>query len=142
MPMRSSAHAITAHPVPELARCSFLPRHFGTAAAEAARIGDLMASLAGDYRGGFWEFYELTNGGFYLAPVDAPRWRIVAARNNFDGVLSADSAGVVVTLRTLAQLALASDDGAVADRAVVDYFLLLDFAYWLPEAPLIFAAGH
>lgn len=137
-----TSRAVSASPVPEYARPGFLPRHFGRATEQAALVYNLMARMAGDYRGGFWEFYELTNGGFYMAPVAAPRWRLVTVNNAFDGVLSCDAAGVVVTLRALARLALVAEDERLAEQAVVDYYRLRAFADELSEAPLIFAAVH
>ena len=35
----------------------------------------ITGSIADDYDGGYWEFYELSNGGFYMAPHSDSRSR-------------------------------------------------------------------
>lgn len=133
-------YPIEARPVPAPQRPEFLPRHLGAAAPGLAAAHALMMAMAGDYRGGFWEFYELSNGGFYMAPVDAPRWRMVIADGAFDAVLSSDAAGIIVTMATLMQMVVAVPGNAAASRAAAECRRLAGFANYVPEAPLIHAA--
>ena len=52
-------------------RLDFLPTYFGPRLmmrGEALVYG-WMRRLAEGYNGGFWNYYTLTNGGFYMAPV-------------------------------------------------------------------------
>ena len=45
--------------------------------------------LTRDYTGGYWLFYALSNGGFYMAPDDHRTFHVVC-ENYFEGDLSAD----------------------------------------------------
>lgn len=53
--------------------------------------------FSSDYKGSMWSAYELANGGFYVAPdLDTPL-KCAWADNFFEGELSPDAFGVVVT---------------------------------------------
>ena len=43
--------------------------------------------MAESYRGGYWSFYQLSNGGFYLAPEGEEAYQ-VSCENYFTGELS------------------------------------------------------
>ena len=78
--------------VPDAQRLDFLPRHFGRHMMTVeqhlyARLSD----LSQDYSGGFWNFYDLSNGGCYLAPTAPDQFRIVVQGNDFEASLSADA---------------------------------------------------
>ena len=53
--------------------------------------------MAEAYSGGYWHFYSLDNGGFYMAPDDG-RVFTVSCDNYFTGDLSADALGIVACL--------------------------------------------
>ena len=84
---------IAARRVDDSQRLMALPRYFGhrLMVFEGA-VYDFMHRFAQDYRGGFWQFYELSNGGFYMAP-DRESFRFCIDSNSYEGVLSADAAG-------------------------------------------------
>lgn len=135
-------YPITASAVPESRRMAFLAERFGTLAIDEGEraVCASMSRIAGDYQGSYWEFYRLTNGGFFVAPVSAPRWRIAVHGNGFDGVLSADAVGVVVTLFALFRLAFEFDDSGTGDHMVWNCCRLLDYAERLPESRSILQA--
>jgi hypothetical protein len=55
--------------MPSDARLGTLPRHFGRHMLTVeTRIYSFMARFAKTYSGGFWNFVELSNGGFYMTP--------------------------------------------------------------------------
>jgi hypothetical protein len=60
---------ITGTRVPDEERMNTLPSHFGRhlLTVENAIYGWLR-ELSREYSGGYWHFYELSNGGFYMAP--------------------------------------------------------------------------
>jgi antirestriction protein len=60
-------------------------------------VFDWMHRVAADYRGGVWQFYELSNGGFYMAP-DHGSYRLCVDGNGYEGVMSADAAGITTCL--------------------------------------------
>jgi hypothetical protein len=51
--------------------------------------------MAQDYHGGYWQFYTLDNGGFYMAPDD-DRVFAVSCDNYFTGELSVDTRPVAL----------------------------------------------
>ena len=61
--------------------------------------------LSADYRGGYWHFYQLGNGAFYMAPDEDTVFHVVC-ENGFDGQLSADAFGITACLYAYSHLAL------------------------------------
>ena len=53
--------------------------------------------LSTDYRGGYWDFYALSNGGFYMAPATDATFK-VSCENGFEGSMSADALGLTACL--------------------------------------------
>lgn len=126
---------ITAVLVPEALRLGVLPRFFGRSMTLAeCRVYDWMAALCSTYRGGYWHYYELSNGGFYMAPECSERMRLAVQGNGFDGAMSADAAGVVACLFAFCQLA------GKEDRFIDLYHQLRDFVGDHPESRSIFRA--
>lgn len=128
---------ITANLLPEESRMGFLPPFFG----QAMMIGEglvycWMRNLSEDYQGGYWDYFKLSNGGFYMAPRTSKKFRVLVAGNYFEGELSADAAGIVATLYALCELA----NRTASDRIVDLYHLLRDYASEHPDAGQIFAA--
>jgi len=130
--------AIVATLVPEHQRLAFLPRHFDTHMMVFERqLYSQLRHLCADYDGGWWNFYDLSNGGCYLAPSGAELYRISVSGNGFEGSLSADAAGITATLFAMNTLTFRFPRLAQhAER----YYQLRDFAYTHTEARLILAA--
>lgn len=121
--------------MPEAERLDFLPIFFGTRLMMRGEglVYDWMAKLYEEYRGGFWKFYTLSNGGGYMAPDSAKPKRILVDDNGFEGDMSADAAGVVATLFALGQLAAEMEQ----DEIIRFFHELSDFAGEHAEAGLI-----
>ena len=66
-------------------------------------IFDMAGSLSRDYTGGYWNMYELSNGGFYMAPDEDRPFR-VECMNGYEGTLSADAFGITVCLYAYSNL--------------------------------------
>ena len=99
------------------------------------KIYNLMGQFVADYKGGFWDFFELSNGGFYMVP-QVPSVRLSVDSNGFDGRMSADAAGITVCLFAFSHLAF-EHNGEVYCR---HFHWLRDFALGHVEAGQIFAA--
>lgn len=112
---------ITAALIAPEARADFLPKHFGTGVfvhrdparvretpytflRGEKRIYDYMRAFCAEYTGGSWDFFELSNGGFFLAPEGDERVRLICG-DGFNGDVSLNAAGVIVTLYVLEELA-------------------------------------
>lgn len=90
---------ITVSLVSNRKRMSILPKYAGKHMMMVeAMIFDAMREYCNDYQGGCWYMYELTNGGFYMAPGRAETLAMSCAGNFYEGTMSADAAGVVATL--------------------------------------------
>jgi hypothetical protein len=133
---------VAANLVAESARLSFLPSFFGLRLMlrGEALVFSWLDQLSTDYTGGYWNFYTLTNGGFYLAPATSERMRLAVDGNGFDGRMSADAAGVVATLFALGQIVGEIQDSEARDNLIDHYHYLRDYAKEHAEANLIFQA--
>lgn len=78
-----------------------------------AYVYAVTSRLAAEYHGGYWQFYTLSNGGFYMAP-HADRLFRVSCDNGYEGNLSVDALGIAACLYVYSQLSFDSD-GAFAE---------------------------
>jgi len=133
----SDVSVISASLVPETLRPHFLPKHLGSLMLKGEfLVYGWLEQLSKDYGGGLWNFYDLSNGGFYIAPCDDKRFKIDVSGNYFSGELSADAAGIVASL--FAQCDLANRYGD--DKLINQYHWLRDFAIEHAESDLIMKA--
>jgi len=80
--------------------------------------------------------YELSNGGFYMAPNVGPV-KFSVHSNGFEGTLSADAAGITVCLFAFSHLSFRLPTLEVLSR---HFYALREFAMDHKEAQLIFSA--
>src|SRR5258708_30872797 len=113
------------------ARTDTLPRHFGSKMVTVEHtIYHFMRKFVPEYAGGFWEFYELSNGGFYMATTSEPV-KLSVHSNGFEGMMSADAAGITVCLFTFSHLSFQRPSDDLFSR---HFHNLRDFAISHPEA--------
>ena len=93
--------------------------------------------MAEGYSGGYWEFYTLSNGGFYMAPSDDRVFHITCD-NMFEGDLSADALGIVACLYAFSHLSFS--DGRFARVCACHFHMLRSFMYEHPEVKSILQA--
>jgi hypothetical protein len=132
---------VVAKSVPVVHRLRFPPKYFGERLmmrAEAMIYGQA-AALSRDYNGGLWEFYDLSNGGFYLAPIRAERFNVSVQGNDYEGEVGADAFGVIVTLFVLGSLCWI-DNEELREKFSDHYHQLRDYAKDHAEAGAIFRA--
>ena len=99
--------------------------------------------LSADYRGGYWEFYTLSNGGFYLAPgtgadTDSDACFEVRCDNGYSGAMSADALGLTACLYAYSHLSFGGD--AFAEVCGEHYHLLREYILDHAEAAAILGA--
>jgi len=75
--------------------------------------------MAEAYHGGYWHFYSLDNGGFYMAPDDEEVFQ-VSCDNYFAGELSADAIGITVCLYAYSHCSFSKDK--VFGRKCADHY--------------------
>jgi Antirestriction protein len=118
-------------------RLRALPRHFGVHSmlrVESA-VYSAMRELAREYTGGYWHYYELSNGGFYMAPDAATPFAVSVHGNDFTGSLSPDAAGIVASLFGINRVA-----NSGCEKCIEHYYRLRDYAASHAEARDIFRA--
>src|SRR5664279_2876838 len=94
--------------------------------------------LSSDYDGGLWDFYALSNGGFYMAPSSDGLF-LVRSENGFEGELSAQAFGITACLYAYSQLSFTAP-GGLDEKCAEQYHLLREHALDRREARAIFAA--
>ena len=96
---------VSRHLVPEDQRLSVTTDLFGTffpLRLEPVIYG-ITDRMAPDYLGGYWRFYLLDNGGFYMAPESDQQYSAISL-NGWQGKLSADALGITVCLTAYSHL--------------------------------------
>lgn len=88
-------------------------------------IYDITGSIAEEYNGRYWEFYTLSNGGFYMAPVSNTKFN-VNCENGYEGALSADALGIAACLYVYSNLSFGVES-AFTETCVEQYHWLRDF---------------
>lgn len=135
-------NTIKASQVPEGDRLSFLPKHFGKLMMKFEGTVYLwMRRLSTDYTGGYWNFYELSNGGFYMALSGEKRFQFDSP-NYAQEEVSADAAGVIVTMFALNAIINGiayEEETDLSENFIEGYYLLRDFAAEHAESRKIFA---
>jgi hypothetical protein len=128
---------IDAREVPSDERLQIFPRHFDRhmLTVEYA-VYDFMRKLANQYSGGYWNYFELSNGGFYMAPAHDTHFNVCVDTNGFEGPMSADAAGITACLFALSHLSFQIEHESIAEH----YHRLRDFALDHAEASVILAA--
>lgn len=116
---------ITKTQVSDSQRTGFLPRKVGKAFLRfEMNVYDWMGQLCPDYLGGYWQFYELSNGGFYMALDSDETMRAVFPSNYFEDHMSADGLSIAANLFALNGLCWQGG----GERATDAYYALRDFA--------------
>lgn len=129
---------ITAVIVAEENRMDFFPTFFGPKLWVLGEplICQWMGVLAEGYNGSNWNYYTLSNGGFYMAPETDKRFKVVVVSNYFSKEMSADAAGIVATLYALGNLANRTEN----DRIIELYQALYEYANGHAERELMLEA--
>lgn len=131
---------ITATKVPDSKRLSTLPKLFGRQCVHIeSAIFDMASNLIEGYRGGYWEFFTLDNGGFYMAPSHTELVRVQVEGNGHDDTMTADAAGIVCCLMAYSNESFRAS-GACQETLADQFHLLRDFAAEHPQASAIFSA--
>ncbi len=137
--MTTSSSIITADLVAESRRLSIAATLFGVhfPLQLEPTIYQFAEFLSGDYRGGYWHFYTLSNDGFYMAPA-GEKCFAVSAENGYEGNLSGDALGISACLYAYSHLSFG--EGAFAESCAEHYHRLREYMYGHSEAGAILAA--
>ena len=94
------------------------------------------------YCGGTWDFYKLSNGGFYMAPNMDEAFYIEVSGNGYEGKMSADTFGVFISMFVFSNMSFPNQYFSPRQREQLGqlYHLLRDFACEHVDAAQIFRA--
>lgn len=137
--MHQENEIITAKIVPENERLDAADQYFGIRYPLVVEptVYRFAEQLAQSYSGGYWHFYRLSNGGFYMAPNLDAAFKIVAD-NRYEGTMTAAALGITACLYAYSNLSFG--DGTFGQLCADHYHRLLDYAMQHPEAKEISAA--
>ncbi len=122
--------------VKENNRLETLPKYFGRHFMTFEHfIYKHARNLSSDYCGGYWEFYTLSNGGFFMS-LSGEMFDISVPGNGFSHTVDGSTFGIIVCLFALNHAAWTFNTAGM-NRL---YHLLLDYASQRPDAALIFRA--
>lgn len=96
------------------------------------------SNISPDYNGAYWEFYTLSNDGFFMAPHSEKPFN-VSCENGFEGKLSPNAFGIAICLYAYSHLSF-SRDQALAEVCAKQYHLLRDYMLEQPESSHILNA--
>ena len=101
-------------------------------------VFNVASMLSPDYGGGYWEFYELGNDGFYMAPESDVPFNL-SCPNGYEGQLSPDALGIAVCLYAYSHLSFITK-GSVAEVYAQHYHLLREYMLGHAEVDAILSA--
>ena len=136
---QTSLNLITRELVPEDQRMAVVERLFGIhfpLSFEPTVFG-ITEKMAEDYTGGYWDFYTLSNGGFYMALAGDEVFH-VTCDNMFEGDLSADALGITACLYAYSHLSFSN--GRFARVSACHYHRLREYMFEHPEVRAILGA--
>ena len=128
MMTQESQIIVTRELVPEDQRLSITEKLFGIhfpLRLEPVIYG-ITDRMAQDYTGGYWEFYTLSNGGFYMAPSGDEVFH-VTCDNMFEGDLSADALGITACLYAYSHLSFSN--GRFARVCAAHFYHLREYMF-------------
>ncbi len=91
----------------------------------------ITSKLSEDYSGGYWHFYILTNGAFFMAPDSDGKFQVVS-ENGYECFLSGDALGITACLFAYSHLSFGQGD--FAETCARHYHLLREYMMDHPEA--------
>lgn len=122
-------------------RLDFYPTYFGKYFMAGENLLYVHADrFIQDYNGGYWNFYTLSNGGFFAALDTDKEQHVVIADNYCSELMSAEAAGITLMLFVLGRLMCARIPENESDRLIELYHKLRDFALEHKEAQSILTA--
>ena len=139
MATQTLSNLVTRELVPEDQRMAITEKLFGMRFPMELepRIYNFTERLSEDYKGGYWDFYTLSNGGFYLSLADMKTYHVISD-NMFEGDLSADALGITACLYAYSHLSFSN--GRFARVSACHYHRLREFMFEHPEARAVLSA--
>jgi hypothetical protein len=97
----------------------------------------ITSKLSDDYSGGYWHFYTLSNGAFYMAPDSDGKFAVIS-ENGHECFMSADALGITAGLYAYSHLSFGDDE--FAEICAQQYHWLREYMFEHAEVREILAA--
>jgi hypothetical protein len=139
MMTQTSLNLVTRDLVPEDQRMAVTERLFGIhfpLQMEPVIYG-ITDRMAGEYNGGYWDMFTLSNGGFYMSPSSDDVFH-VTCDNQYEGDLSADALGITASLYAYSHLSFSNT--RFARVSACHYHRLREYMFEHPEVKQILGA--
>jgi len=121
--------------VPENKRLGFLASQVGSMHFKFEMLTyHVMSQYCKGYTGGYWNFYHLSNGGFFMAWNTDTQVHVVNEMNYCDETMSAEAASIGANLYALSGVSFESHDPKIGAH----YAALYEFMGEHEEARKIF----
>jgi len=101
-------------------------------------VYSIASNITSEYNGAYWEFYALSNGGFYMTPISDQLFA-VSCDNGYVGKLSADALGITACLYAYSHLSF-SNNTAFGELCANHYHWLRAYMLEHAEASAILSA--
>jgi hypothetical protein len=144
--MNDINQSIASRLVPETECVAFVDRLFGIKYVRQLEpaVFQFAKRLATDNHGDNWSFYELSNGGFYIAPRTDAVFAI-SSLNGREGEMTADALGITACLYAYSHLSFGNGptgtgSGVFAEICGKHYYLLREFMFGHTEVQSILRA--
>lgn len=98
-------------------------------------IYDALGRICASYNGGYWDYFKLSNGGFYMAPHTDALFQL-SCENYFVAEVNANTAGLIATASAYSELSFLRGGDCFAQA----YHRLSYFIFQHPNAGVIRAA--
>jgi hypothetical protein len=94
-------------------------------------VFSMASQLSEDYSGGYWDFYQLGNDGFYMAPHSVGRYQVSSLNGN-ECFMTADALGITACLYAYSHLSFGQGD--FAETCAEQYHRLREYVFVHSEA--------
>lgn len=100
-----------------------------------ARTCDFLRTYSDEYTGGSWNYYTLSNSGFFMAPCSHKFYTVSIPGNYFDAKVDAEAAGLISFLYAVNMvLAKQADLPDGPDEELLHFYNLV-LAYAVSDSP-------
>lgn len=134
--------AVTATLIAEGERMGALEAYFpGLGLIMEMRVYGFMDRMCAAYKGAFWNFHRLSNGGFFMAPkLSQEQVDIAWDGNGYQGGMSPEAAGLCATMMAISHTSFAVDPASAKSAVLAKRAAQLwDYIGEHPEGGEIFA---
>ncbi|EKN4177074.1 antirestriction protein [Yersinia enterocolitica] len=138
IPTTTQMDTLTATPVTDSQRIQFWPDHFGEIPQWILiepQVFGWLDRLCDDYRGDFWDYYMLSDGGAFIAPGTEQDYALFNELNVNGATVSREAAGIIACLMTYSHYACRTENEFMTEH----FYRLRAYALHHPESHAIFA---